>query len=105
MQCLISILEVYIFYYNALYIQSNNLNIYVCFNHFINIEILFFPAQSYFLFIITKITTGKNDNSIKESTVKGVPFVAQWLKNPTRSHEVAGSIPGLAQWVKNPALL
>ena len=33
-------------------------------------------------------------------TLWGVPFVAQWLTNPTRNHEVAGSVPGLAQWVK-----
>ena len=30
----------------------------------------------------------------------GVPVVAQWLTNPTRNHEVAGSVPGLVQWVK-----
>ena len=36
---------------------------------------------------------------------RGVPVVAQWLTNPTRNHEVAGSVPALAQWVIDPVLL
>jgi len=39
-----------------------------------------------------------------QETIVGVPIVAQWLTNPTRNHEVAGSVPALAQWVNDPAL-
>ena len=40
----------------------------------------------------------------KKMFTQGVPFMAQWLTNPTRNHEVVGSIPDLAQWVGDPAL-
>ena len=43
------------------------------------------------------------DSGVKKIK-SGVPVMAQWLTNPTKNHEVAGSIPGLAQWVKDPAL-
>ena len=37
--------------------------------------------------------------------LSGVPVVAQWLTNPTRNHEVAGSVPAVAQWVNDLVLL
>ena len=35
----------------------------------------------------------------KENT-KGVPVVAQQVKNPTSHRKDAGLIPGLVQWIK-----
>ena len=49
-------------------------------------------------------THTKKDQKKKKDILWGVPVVAQWLTNPTRNHEVAGSVPALAQWVKDPAL-
>ena len=42
---------------------------------------------------------------VSECLHSGSSVVVQWLTNPTKNAEVAGSIPGLAQWVKDPALL
>ena len=45
------------------------------------------------------ITRSEIESLIKKQKQTGVPVVAQGLMNPTRNHEVAGSIPGLTQWV------
>ena len=38
--------------------------------------------------------------SLPFKNIAGVLVVAQWLTNPTRNHEVAGSIPGLLSGLK-----
>ena len=41
----------------------------------------------------------RNDKE-KIHTKSRVPFVAQWLMNRIRIHEVAGLIPGPVKWIK-----
>ena len=45
-----------------------------------------------------------NLRQFKRNIDWGVPVVTQWLTNPTRNHEVVGSVPSPAQWVEDPAL-
>ena len=60
--------------------------------------VLHFPAISLQRILINLLLT------YKKRTI-GVPVMAQWLTNPIRNHEVAGSIPVLVQWVDDLALL
>ena len=45
---------------------------------------------------------GKISHDLELEELIGVPVMVQWLTNPTRNHEVVGSIPALAQWVNDP---
>ena len=56
----------------------------------------------------SQLTAGYHAMQVSVSDTKsfhrGVPTVAQWVKNPTSIHEEMDSIPGLTQWLKDPVL-
>ena len=53
---------------------------------------------------VDEICAAPLENTLELPLKQGVPIVAQWLTNPTRNHEVVGSVPALAQRVNDPAL-
>ena len=58
-----------------------------------------------YLFIFQNAFLGSfHGGSVVTKPTSGVPVVAQWLTNPTRKHEVVGSVLALAQWVNDPVL-
>ena len=63
-----------------------------------------FEIVLWYLIVDTSNKLIRENFVIKKSSF-GVPVMAQWLTNPTRNHEVAGSIPGLAQRAKDLVLL
>ena len=65
---------------------------------------LHYAASHQRVSLAKKLLEHKANLEAQNKVVFRVPVVAQWLTNPTRNHEAAGSIPALAQWVKDPAL-
>ena len=64
------------------------------------------PFKTHLLQIFLRVykEVAKKKKKKEKKKRMGVPVVAQWLTNPTRNHEVEGSIPDIAQCIKDPAL-
>ena len=72
---------------------------------FLNLKIvIFLKVFQNTTRLFSFVTMRYHLTSIRKAIIR-VPVVEQWSTNPTRNHEVVGSVPALAQWVKDPALL
>ena len=57
------------------------------------------------MFVDDMILYIENPEDVTEKSIRGVPVVAQQVKNLTSICKDVGLIPGLAQWLKDLALL